>query len=241
MAYLFDKESFRKGKDLDKFKVNQGICCDGEYIYSVFERKKPHGCKIRKFTFENETIKVSDVLDIGHGNDITCKGANLYITHSAGGAVVHTVNKNTLKKGKDIKVSIPKKVNKKPSFNGIAAIPNGFALKLMGGQIIIIVDNKFKYVRHFKLKKKILVSPQGMEYHDKKLYRVYSDFQASNNKVAVFDMKGNLLKTYKIKVKGEAEGIFFYQKKFYMSIYRKFKVNGKMQYKSRLYKLAKVK
>ena len=92
------------------------------------------------------------------------------------------------------------------------------------------------------MKKKIPVSPQGMEYHDGKLYRVYSNFQKSKNKVAVFDMKGNLLKLYKVKVKGESEGIFFCAKKFYMSIYRKYKKKGhKKQYKSRLYRLDKVK
>lgn len=241
MAYLFDKKSFRKGKDLDKFKVNQGICCDGEYIYSVFERKKPHGCKIRKFTFNNETIKISNTLNIGHGNDITCKGSTLYITHSAGKSVIHTVNKNTLKKGKDIKVSIPSKIKKNPQFNGIAAIPNGFALRLMGSNRIIIVDNKFKYVRNFKLSTIPKLQTQGMEYHDGKIYRVYSNFQKSNNNVYSYDMNGNLVKKYKIKVKGEAEGIFFYKKKFYLSIYRKYKVNGKKVFKSRLYRLAKVK
>jgi hypothetical protein len=242
MGYLFDKLTFRKGKELNKFKVNQGICSDGKYIYSVFERKKPHSCKIRKFTFANKTILISDVIKIGHGNDLTCKGKWLYITHSKGGNVIHRVNKDTLKKGSDKKVSgIPKKISKKPSFNAIAAIPNGFALKLMGSQKIIIVDDNFKYIRSFKLKKAILVSPQGMEYHNKRLYRVYSNFQKSKNKVAVFDMSGNLLKLYNVKVKGEAEGIFFCAQKFYMSIYRKFKKNGKKRYISRLYYLSKIK
>ena len=80
-----------------------------------------------------------------------------------------------------------------------------------------------------------------MEYHDGKIYRVYSNFQKSNNNVYSYDMNGNLVKKYKIKVKGEAEGIFFYKKKFYLSIYRKYKVNGKKVFKSRLYRLAKVK
>jgi glutamine cyclotransferase len=241
VGYLFDKITFRKGKELNKFKVNQGICCDDKYIYSVFERKKPHGCKIRKFTFKNETIKISKVLDIGHGNDITCKGNTLYITHSAGKSVIHTVNKNTLKKGKDIKISIPSKIKKNPQFNGIAAMPNGFALRLIGSNRIIIVDNKFNYVRNFKLSEIPKLQTQGIEYHDNKIYRVYSNFQKSNNNVYAYDMNGKLVKKYKVKVKGEAEGIFFHSKKFYMSIYRKYKVNKKKVFKSWLYCLEKVK
>ena len=231
------------GKGLKKYKVNQGICCDGKYIYSDFERKKPHECKIRKFTFDNKTIKTSKTLHIGHGNDLTYKNGWIYATHSKSGNVIHTINAISLKKGADKQVKgLPKKISKKPSFNAIAAMPNGFALKLMGSQRIIVVDNNFRYVRSFKMKKKIPVSPQGMDYHDGKLYRVYSNFQKSKNKVAVFDMKGNLLKLYKIKVKGEAEGIFFCAKKFYMSIYRKYKKKGhKKKFISRLYCLAKIK
>ena len=241
MGYLFDRKSFRKGKELKKYKVNQGICTDGTYIYSIFERKKPHECKIRKFTFDNKTIKISKPLHIGHGNDITYRDGWLYITHSKSGSVIHTVNAKTLTKGSDIHIDIPKKIKKNPSFNGIAAMETGFALKMMGSSKIIILDADFKYKRSFKLKKKFIVS-QGMEWHDNKLYRVYSNYQKSQNKVAVFDMKGNLLKLYKIKVKGEAEGIFFCAHKFYMSIYRKYKKKGhKKQYKSRLYRLDKVK
>lgn len=241
MAYLFNKKSFRKGKELDKFTVNQGICTDGKYIYAVFERKKPHACKIRKFTFDNKTIAISKALNIGHGNDITCKGNTLYITHSAGSNVVHTVNKNTLKKGKDINVSIPTKVDKNPEFNGIAAMPDGFALRMIGTRRIVVVNNKFKYVRQFTLKDIPKLQTQGMEYHDKKIYRVYSNFQKSNNNVYVYDLNGNIVKKYKIKVKGEAEGIFFCAKKFYLSVYRRYKVDGKQVFKSRLYKLDKIK
>ena len=226
MGYLFNRQSFRKGGALKKYKVNQGICTDGKYIYSIFERKKPHKCKIRKFTFDNKTIKTSKALNIGHGNDITYKDGWLYITHSRSGNIVHTVNAKTLEKGSDIPISIPKKVGKNPSFNGIAATKDGFALKLMGSSKIVMFDEHFAYKRAFKLKRKFIVS-QGMEWHDNKLYRVYSNYQKSQNKVAVFDMKGNLLKLYKIKVKGEAEGIFFCKGKFYMSIYRKYKKKGK--------------
>jgi len=242
VGYLFGKKSFRKGKALKKYKVNQGICCDGKYIYSVFERKKSHTCKIRKFTFDNKTIKVSDKLHIGHGNDITYKGGNLYITHSKGGNVIHVVSASTLKKRGDQHVKgFPKKISDHPSFNAIAAIPQGFALKLMGSQRIIIVNDNFKYIRSFKMSKKIPVSPQGMEYNDGKLYRVYSNFQKSKNKVAVFNMKGKLLKTYHIKVNGEAEGIFFCAHKFYMSIYHKYKKKKhKKKYKARLYYLKQI-
>lgn len=241
MGYLFDRHSFRKGEALNKYKVNQGVCTDGKYIYSVFERKKPHKCKIRKFTFDNKTIKTSKALSIGHGNDITYKDGWLYITHSRSGSVVHKVNAKTLEKGKDIKIIIPKKLSKSPSFNGIAATKDGFVIKLMGSSKIIEVNDKFEYKRAFKLKKKFIVS-QGMEWHDGKIYRVYSNYQKSQNKVAVFDMKGNLVKLYKIKVKGEAEGTFFCNGKFYMSIYRKYKnKHGKKVYKSRLYCLSKVK
>jgi hypothetical protein len=243
MGYLFNRKSFRKGVGLKKYKVNQGICCDGKYIYSVFERKKPHECKIRKFTFDNKTIKTSKTLHIGHGNDLTYKNGWIYATHSKSGNVIHTIDAISLKKGADKRVKgLPKKISKKPSFNAIAAMPNGFALKLMGSRRIIVVDNNFNYVRSFKMKKKVPVSPQGMDYHDGKLYRVYSNFQKSQNKVAVFDMKGNLLRLYKVKVKGEAEGIFFCVKKFYMSIYRKYKKKGqKKKFVSRLYRISGIK
>ena len=113
---------------------------DGKYIYSVFERKKPHECKIRKFTFDNQTVKVSKSLKIGHGNDLTYKDGWIYATHSKSGNVIHTIDAISLKKGADKQVKgLPKRISKKPSFNAIAAMPNGFALKLMGHQRIIVL------------------------------------------------------------------------------------------------------
>lgn len=241
MGYLFNKKSFRKGNELKKYKVNQGICTDGTYIYSIFERKKSQECRIRKFTFDNKTIMVSKPLRIGHGNDITYKDGWLYITHSRGSDVIHRVNANTLKCGENIRINIPQKISKKPCFNGIAATHNGFVLKMMGRQRIIQFDSNWKYERSFKLRQKFVVS-QGMEWHNGRLYRVYSNYQKSQNKVAVFDSKGNLVKLYIIKAKGEAEGIFFSNGKFYLSIYRKYKKEGhKKQYKSRLYCLKQIK
>ena len=228
------------GEKLKHYTVTQGACSDGTNIYMVFERKEPHRCKIVKLNFKTMgVVKVSGALKIGHGNDITYKDGVLYITHSKGSKVIHRVNAETLKKGKDIKVKIPKKLKSKgiKYFNGIACYGSGFILRVMGGAGMLIVNKNFKGTRYFKTKENYNTS-QGMDQKGGVIYRAYSKGQSSDkNYLATFDKKGNLLKRRRVDVTGEMESVFLINGAPYGTVYRKKNVDGKMKYKAYIFKI----
>lgn len=226
-------KKLRAHKHLKTYKVPQGSCTDGKYIYIAYEQKPTHGkkhrIKIAKYSLEGDLIKVSGAMKLGHANDMAYHDGILYVTHSGSDNVIHRVDAKKLKKGKNVKVRYGK--YKKTGFNGIARIETGFALRRMGGGLLL-VDNNLKAVKAIKCPAPKKRSPQGITANDGKIYRGYADFQNSKNSVVEYDLDGNVLRKIKLRVKGELESIFFLNDKLNIVVYRRYKRRGKNHYEA---------
>lgn len=225
-------EDIRKkaGKQLAHYAVTQGACSDDKHIWMIFERKKPHRCKVVKLDAKtHDIIKVSGALKLGHGNDCCIRSGILYVTHSGKSKTIHRVNGETLTKvkGGDIKV----KGVKAGGFNGIACYGEGFALKKMGGQNIYIVDKAFRYRRKIKLSKKFSVS-QGITYRAGKFYRGSSQLQSKKNFVSIYTADGKYIECKHYANKCELEGVFFVKDKLFVTLYKKSKKGKKKKYEA---------
>lgn len=232
-------EDIRKkaGKQLAHYAVTQGACSDGEHIWMIFERKKPHRCKVVKMTADtHDIVKVSGALKLGHGNDCCIRSGILYITHSGGSKTVHRVNAKTLTKAKGGDVEV--KGVKAGGFNGITCFGEGFALKKMGSQGIYIVDKGFRYKRKIKLSKRFSVS-QGLTFRGGRFYRGSSRLQSKKNYVSIYSEVGKYIKRKQYAHKCELEGVFFVDDVLYATVYKKYKKKkkGKTYYEAYIVKM----
>lgn len=225
------KKNIRKHKS---YVVPQGACSDGNYIYCVYERAhKKHIIVV--YDKKGKQLRKSKPLKIGHGNDITYYKGNLYITHSKRDNVIHVVSAKSLKKIKDI----PIKWNKSRGFNGITVIPDGFALRTIKGNRLVITDHKFAKLKEYKFGKGYGTS-QGMDYHNGKLYRAFSKLQTKGaNYIGIYNLKGENVGHKHVKYRGELESMFWIGETLYGIIYRKKKGKGKRKktYRSKLFKV----
>ncbi len=231
MSYIRNKKGNRidirklAGKALSGHVVTQGACSDGTYVYMAFERKKDKTIKIVKLSLGNRSIKIKSVskaLKIGHANDMTHRDGILYVTHSGDSNKIHRVRASDLKKLKDVTAPAH-------GMNGIARLGDGYVIRV-SGKPAIVVDAKFKLIRSFRWSKNYRVS-QGMDSDGRIITRAFSVLQSKDkNVIGVYSTKGKLLRTRKVKVTGEMEGVFYHKGKLYGTLYRKKKKNGKMKY-----------
>lgn len=215
------------GTKLKHFTVTQGACSDDRYVYMIFERKpkkgRSHRCKVAVVDLEAEkVVKVSEPLKLGHGNDCCIRGGVLYVTHSEGKKAVHRVNAKTLKKMKDIKVSVPKKYKGKgiKAFNGICCYGSGFLLRVMGGRGMAVTNPAFKVTRFYKTDTSYKTS-QGMTMNGSTVIRAFSRLQSGDNRIVEYSVKGKEKRLYKAKIGGEMECVFCHKGKRYVTAYVK--------------------
>ena len=215
-------------KKLNGFQVTQGATSDGRNIYMVFERRHHNGCarRCRIVKLDAGTLElkqVSDVLRIGHGNDMAYRDGVLYITHSFGNRRIHRVNARTLKQMEGIEVSIPQKFRRKRirCFNGIACFGNGYILRVMGGTGMLVVDENFQGIRYFRTSNKYKTS-QGMAQKNRTTYRAYSELQSSDkNFLVTFDDDGKMISKERLELTGEMESVFFVGEQLCGTVYRR--------------------
>ena len=222
------------GGALKKFRVLEGACYDHGVYYLIFGNMKHKTSKIVKVKANMTVLKESNTLKVGHANDCCVRGSIIYITHSGKKSVIHRVSASTLDKLPDIAV---KGCN--GGFNAITCFGTGYLLKKMGSRKCYVVDGAFRYKSTITLSKTYKVG-QGMTWYNGRLYRGSSVGQSKKSKVAVYNGKGKLLKVYHYKHKGELEGVFVIGHSLLISIYRKYKKNGKKKFKAYIKKIAKV-
>ena len=203
------------GGALKKFRVLEGACYDHGVYYLIFGNMKHKTSRIVKVKANMTVLKVSKELKVGHANDCCVRGSIIYITHSGKKSTIHRVSASTLDKLPDITVK-----GCKGGFNGITCFGTGFLLKKMGSRKCYVVDGAFKYKSTITLSKTYKVG-QGMTWANGRLYRGSSVGQSKKSKVAVYNAKGKLLKTYYYKHKCEIEDVFIVDGKIKVSYYKK--------------------
>lgn len=222
------------GDKLKHFTVTQGCCIRGGLAYIVFEqkpnkaKKRPHRCKIVVYDILTKKIKkVSQSLNLGHGNDIAKSGGVLFVTRSGKSKKINRVDAGSLKKLKSVTVRIPKKYKGKATgFNGIAPVGSGWALRGMGGNYVFFLDKSFtaKSARKFDqpFPKKNRPDSQGMDSDGSKIFRAYSLLQSTDkNYICSFRFNGSLISKDRVTMSGELESVCLDNGKMYGTIYKK--------------------
>lgn len=255
VKYLRDSKKRRidirdlAGGKLKHFTVTQGACSDGAYIYMAFKQKaiadRPHRIKIVKFSpATRKIIKVSSAMNLGHANDMAYHDGKLYITHSRGDKVIHTVFAKSLKKGRDINVKLKKKYDKNcPGFNGISKTEDGFIIRLMGGHYLAKTDDSLvvkDYIHCTNPFPKTKEDTQGTTYDNGTIIRAFSRLQSKNkNYICKFSRYGKLKSKALVKLTGELESVFMIDGKMYGTSYRKKSKDKKKKYMAYVFRIVK--
>ncbi len=233
----------------------QGSTSDGTYTYTILLNKSKNRCRIIKMMpGSDKVIKVSGVLNLGHGNDMAYDPDTnrLVVAHGASTKrTISVIDPKTLKRAGRIKITIPdeisgvslSKLKKKPYFGGISYIPmtGEYALKATYCNMILYLDSDFVPVRAVNLSTSPNNLNQNTHVTEDYIYRVTSPGKKAGNIIYSYDRCGIYLGNIKIPVLGELEGIYFVGNKLYASVYRSRYITVTKKITKHYYKYKKVK
>lgn len=227
---------------LYQYDTLQGACANGGYAYLTLYNRNVEKCKIVKVKLSNlSVVKVSGVLPIYHGNNLTYNTkkkrivATCCTTSKKAKNRVVLINPSTLKvtSVKNIKLTkkvkkLPKKVRKKnKGFTAIAYNEkhNCYVARLRQNGNVVVLNKNLKPLRYVKLKgKKTGLLVQGIETVGDYIYDVRS-FKGRYHycMVTVHTMSGKYVGQMKFPY-GTAPGkelqcIFHNGKQFYAGFY----------------------
>lgn len=219
-VYAFEKKDIKLKSENDilvsKFKFNindkgnmQGLTYNNNTFYIGFDRNNDNG-EIITYDNNGNEIKKSGLLKIGHAAGLAYRTKNnsIYVANGGGKNKTHIyevkMNGDKTYVSKDLDYS-------KLGNSGLVAINNDDDKLIIhtaennhGNHIISICDFNGKIEKQISIKNQGV--PQGLEYYNGYII-LYT-----NNKVTFIDSKsGEIEKIYKIKEKGESEGITIFK------------------------------
>lgn len=211
----------------------QGGCTDGTYAYYVLYNRKVENCKIMKVRLSNQKVmKVSGVLDISHGNDMTydSQSKKLVVTHTTGNVKrLSVINPSTLKVEKNVDVTIPEKMagvsdselKNLKGFCGIAynAKRKQYVTFLKSTGDLMILNRNFKPVSYIKPSKKSSLTKQGIDVTDDYILLGYS---GSTNVIMVYTWDGTFVTQINLRKGFELENIYHVGSQYYATYYRSY-------------------
>ena len=210
--------SLSKDKD---YKVAQGGCTDGRYIYIILEnqntggegyKKESHYGKLCKIDVRTMAlVKISEPLPIDHGNDCTYNADTneIVIAHnSPNSKYISFVDADTLEL---------KKTDKNNAYNMYAIAYNSnlkkYVVGLSGGYDYAVYDNYPMMPKRYA-SIGMGYTRQGMDCDDKYIYLL----QYKKNVITVYDWSGNCIKNISIEnVPDEPEAIFHIDGQLYIT------------------------
>ena len=206
-----------------QYGVGQGSCSDGTYVYFILRNSDDTGAVITKHRLDDGSfVAVSEVLRLGHGNDMTYDSKNhrLVAAHgSSEGQILTLVNPDTLAHIKDI--GIPK---------GSGAITynasrDRYAIS-QGGSTLHFLDSDFKWISSFTRSDKTGYTAQGMGSDDDYIYFPMSG--KNDNVLVVYDWDGKYVDTLTVPVSHESESMFWVNDTYYIA----YNTNGEAVYET---------
>lgn len=206
-----------------EYYIGQGSASDGTYAYFVLRNKNDTGSKITKHRLDDGSlVAVSEVLDLGHGNDMTydVKNKRLVVAHGQSeGQILTLVDPETLTLIKDI--GIPK---------GSGAITynelkDRYAIS-QGGKTLHILDGDFKHIVSYTRSDSTGYTAQGMGSDDDYVYFPMSG--SKDNKLVVYNWEGKYITTLTVAVDHESESMFWVNGKYYIA----YNTNGEALYET---------
>ncbi len=244
------------GQKLYGYDIFQGACTDGKYGYYVLYNKKKEKCRIVKLRLsDNKVVKVSRVLEIHHGNDITYNRhtGKLLAVHLSGNNPyrIAVIDPSTLKLERNRTVKLPKKLpgasratlKKQKGINGIAYDPDRkqYVLRVRVYGDFIITDKNLKPLRYIrpsvkKIKPRLY---QGLEVINGYIGSVEASSDTGTydryNILNLYRWNGSYVGRINIKKGNELENIFFANGRGYAGFYHEYYVKGKLKRNNYIY------
>ena len=231
----------------------QGGCYGKGYLYFVLNNRNTGKCRIAKVRLKSmKVVKVSGVLNVHHGNDITynSKKNRLVVAHSTGATkTVSVVNPSSLKIEYNVKVEVPRNLpgmseRRRGLYNGFGAIAynkkhNRYVVLLRGSNFhhLMILDKDFQPVKFLPLEVRATQTVQGIDsFGDAILVgQSYSKGKPYNN-VLIYDWEGNYRSKLNLGRKYELETIFHTKEYFYAGYYTAYYKYKPLKKKNVLYR-----
>ena len=206
-----------------EYGIGQGSASDGTYVYFVLRNSNDSGSVITKHRMDDGSfVAVSEVMKLGHGNDMTydAKNHRLVVAHGQSeGQILTLVNPDTLEYIKDI--GIPK---------GSGAITYSVAKDRyaisQGGSTLHILDGDFKWIASYTRTDKTGYTAQGMGSDEDYVYFPMSG--SKDNVLVVYDWEGNYITTITVPVSHESESMFWVNNRYYIA----YNTNGEAVYET---------
>lgn len=248
------------GEGVGQFSISQGACTDGTYGYYLLTNNTINKCKILKIRMSNfKKVKVSGILDVNHGNDITYDSHKrlLVVCHNNGGngKKFSYVDPNTLNVVSSKKVEVPTKIaggsledaKSVKGFGGIAynASRRQYVAMISNVHHLLIMDENLNPIRMAKTSKNNNYWFQGIDTTDEYVLVCMSPMSAKQkyNIIMVYDWDGNYISSMNVKKGYEIENLFhignqyyvtfyhIYYKTYYQKVKKKVTVKGKTKIK----------
>ncbi|MGI6722596.1 MAG: fibronectin type III domain-containing protein [Anaerovoracaceae bacterium] len=234
------KLDYRKltGQKLYGYDTFQGACSDGKYSYHIMYNRNNEKCRIAKVRVSSGRVaKVSRVLPVGHGNDITYnkRHGTLVVVHYTGNAKALTVvSARTLKRIRKLTVKIPtslynvssSSLRKIRGFTGIAydSARAEYVLTLKESRNMLVLDDNFVPQRYIKVNKYNNYTNQGIECNSEFIVRAQSRRTSGQkyNILTVYDWNGNYISKTKVNRHYELENVYFAGSRLYAGLYHSY-------------------
>ena len=195
-----------------QYGIGQGSASDGTYVYFVLRNSNDTGSVITKHRMDDGSfVAVSEVLQLGHGNDMTydAKNHRLVVAHGQSeGKILTLVNADTLALIRDINI---------PEGSGAitySVAKDRYAIS-QGGSTLHILDSDFKWVASYRRSDKTGYTAQGMGSDEDFVYFPMSG--KTDNVLVVYDWNGKYITTINVPMSHESESMFWVGGKYYIA------------------------
>ncbi len=212
MPYAIDDELVVTCKAVDQYRVGQGAASDGTYVYFALRNSDDTGSVICKYRLDNGTfVSKSDVLDLGHANDMTYDTVKRQLVVAHGGSegqILTLVDPDTLAFIKDVRIT-----------HGAGAITYSVARGTyaisQGGSTLHMLTAELKHTKSYSRITDTGYTAQGMGSDESYIYFPMSG--EKDNILQVYSWGGNYATTITIPIAMESESMFWVNDTYYVS------------------------
>ncbi len=228
------------GQKVYGYDTFQGACSHGKYSWHVLFNRKNNKCRVIKVNMStHKVVKVSKVLPLDHGNDLTYdeqRGRLVAVHYEPHPLRLSVIDPNTLKvtKVKNLKTPTERVSGASTSFSksikGVTGIGydeqnDEYIVAIMGTRHYMALDAEtFRILRVIKVPDLPPYVRQGMTVKNGFIIRSHSAYNKKYNQniLYVYDSAGNFIKTAKLGTGYEIESVFFDGSRMFASTYRSY-------------------
>lgn len=234
-----DEKPFELGNQTklskEGYDIVQGSCTDGTYGYFIMFHKKNNQCRIAKVSMKDlKIVTISDILPIGHGNDITYNSQLNYLVavhyqkEQMRLSIISPISLRVLAV-KDIEIpeNLPGATkNQLASITALCGISyessrNQYVTYVSNSHDFLVLDTNLEPVCYISRSKENHYNYQGIDCTKDYILMAQSPLSSEQkyNILSIYDWKGQYISKITIKNEYEIESIFHINHQYYASIY----------------------